>query len=145
MAMTNSYRGACACGTVSVDATLARPIHTYTPRACDCSYCTPHNAAYLSDPEGAAVLHVSDQNSLRREHQGSETATMLLCDTCGSLLGAVCEIEGRLKGAINSRVLECQTDILPAQSVHLSDLDRDTKVKRWSDLWMPFEIELLDS
>ncbi len=142
--MINSYRGKCRCGTVTLDVTLSNPINTYTPRACDCSYCTPHDAAYLSDPAGAVELRIPSQNSLRREHQGSETATMLLCDACGSLLGAVCEIEGSLKGAINSRVLECQIDISPAQSVHLSDLDRTTKVKRWSDLWMPFRIDLSD-
>ncbi len=142
--MTNSYRGKCGCGTVLVDATLPRPINTYTPRACDCSYCTPHNAAYLSDPEGAAVLQVSNKHSLRRERQGSETATMLLCDACGTLVGAACELQGRLLGAINVQVLRGRTHVPPAQSVHLSDLDRNTKVKRWSDLWMPFRIELLD-
>ena len=64
-------------------------------------------------------------------------------DTCNGLLGAVCEIEGRLLGAVNVRTLERYTVVPPAQTVHLSELDADTKVQRWSDLWMPFQVNVL--
>ncbi len=139
--MTISYRGDCSCGAVSVDINLPKPINAYTPRACDCSYCTPRGAAYLSDPTGMVRVHAPGKPGLRKERQGSETATMLLCATCNSLLGAVCEIEGHLLGAINVRNLERHIEIPMAQSVHLSELDADTKVQRWSDLWMPFQMD----
>ncbi len=140
--MTIPYRGDCDCGVVSLEITLPKPIDTYTPRACDCSYCTPRGAAYLSDASGTVCLCVPNESNLRKERQGSETATMLLCSACNCLLGAVCEIGGRLLGAVNVRVLERQTEIPPAQSVHLSEFDADTKVQRWSDLWMPFQIDV---
>lgn len=139
--MTIPYRGDCSCGAVSLEITLPKPIDTYSPRACDCSYCTPRGAAYLSDPSGTVRVSVHSERGLRKERQGSETAIMLLCATCDSLLGAVCEIEGRLLGAINVRVLEPHTAVPKAQPVHLTDLDANTKVQRWSDLWTPFQIE----
>jgi hypothetical protein len=141
--MTIPYRGDCTCGAVSLEITLPKPIDTYTPRACDCSYCTPRSAAYLSDPSGAVQIWAPSESGLCKERQGSETATMLLCAACNGLLGAVCEIDGRLLGAVNIRALERYTAVPPAQTVHLSELDADTKVQRWSDLWMPFQVDVL--
>lgn len=46
-------KGGCHCGTISYVAEFPKQLHTYT-RACDCTLCKSHGAAYASDSEKPA-------------------------------------------------------------------------------------------
>lgn len=127
--------GRCHCGAVSVRATLSRPAADYAPRACDCSFCRKHGAAYVSDPAGTLAFHATDASALVRYRQGSGTAEMLLCGRCGVLVGAVFAAGEARYGVVNVGALEGVPGFAPAQVVSPQALSAAEKAARWSRLW----------
>lgn len=126
--------GGCHCGAVRLQlATAIRP-EDFHPRACDCSFCTKHGAAYVSDPRGR--LRIVAPDGLAEYRQGSGTARMLLCRTCGVLVGAVLEEGGRRYGTVNAKCLEDATFGAP-QAVSPQKLGVEEKKARWVRLWTP--------
>jgi len=127
--------GRCHCGNIRVDLKLTRQLSQYSPRACDCSFCTKHRAAYISDPEGSLMVRFEDPGKVGRYRQGSETAEMLLCRNCGVLLGALFHDGVRDYATINARVLDgaiaCGTD----QIVSPQTLSQSEKTDRWRRIW----------
>ncbi len=56
--------GGCDCGNLSVELELSEPSNSYRPRACDCSFCRKHVAAYVSDPKDRCALKLGRLNCL---------------------------------------------------------------------------------
>lgn len=112
------------------------------PRACDCSFCRKHAAAYVSDPAGRLSVIMQSSDALRRYRQGSNTAEFLLCGRCGVLVAVVFEHHARIYGAVNARSLEGLTGFGSAVPASPQLLAADEKVARWSQLWIP-DVELV--
>jgi hypothetical protein len=128
--------GGCHCGNLRLQVELTRIPGEYSPRACDCDFCCKHGAAWLSDPQGSLRISVRDAGQLGKYAQGSGTAELLLCRQCGVLVGACLSSDGdRLYGAVNARVLECDTPFAAAQVVSPHQLSVADKVRRWQQLW----------
>jgi hypothetical protein len=139
--VAGALKGGCHCGRIRVElATSIRP-EDFHPRACDCSFCTKHGAAYVSDPQGR--LRVLGSGMLAEYRQGSGTARMLLCRACGVLVAAVFEEDGRLYGTVNAKCLEDAVFGAP-QTVSPRTLDVDGKKARWARLWTP-DVEIVSS
>lgn len=136
--------GGCHCGNVAVQLQLSRPVQSYAPRACDCSFCRKHGAAYLSDPDGTLLLRVRQREQLGSYRQGSNAAEMLVCRTCGVLLGALYRDGAATYGVVNSRVLEAAEELGAAQPVSPQALSPQAKVQRWRQLWFA-RVTLLDA
>jgi hypothetical protein len=131
----DTMRGGCHCGNIVLELTLTRSSHSYQPRACDCSFCRKHGAAYVSDPQGALRIGVREAGETRRYRQGSGQAELLLCRSCGVLVGALLNHAGRLYAAVNARVLDAAEGFGAEQSVSPRLLSGDEKVKRWQAIW----------
>jgi hypothetical protein len=114
------------------------------PRACDCSFCQKHGAAYVSDPAGQLSVIVQSPDALRRYQQGSNTAQFLLCDRCGVLIAVVLEHNACIYGAVNARALEGAGGFGSAIPASPQLLDPGEKVARWLQLWVP-DVELVAS
>ena len=127
--------GACHCGHVRLQFRTAVPIPELTPRACDCSFCRKHGAAWISDPAGSLRIHAAKQ-SLRTYTQGSKTARFLLCEACGVLVAVVTGPEGEMLGAVNAGCLEGEPALNAPVTVSPQRLDRDAKVTRWGEVWI---------
>jgi hypothetical protein len=139
--VANVLKGGCRCGKIRVElATSIRP-EDFHPRACDCSFCTKHGAAYVSDPDGR--LRIIGSETLAEYRQGSETARMLLCRACGVTVAAVFEDGGRLYGTVNSKCLEGVVFGTP-QTVSPQTLGVGEKTARWARLWTP-DVEIVAS
>ncbi|HKD55367.1 MAG TPA: hypothetical protein VKB72_14225 [Steroidobacteraceae bacterium] len=126
--------GGCHCGNLRLQMQLTRAPGEYNPRACDCDFCRKHGAAWLSDPQGSLCISVRDARELGKYAQGSGTAELLLCRHCGVLIAACLSAGGRLYGAVNAQVVECDA-FGAAQSVSPHQLSVDDKVRRWQQLW----------
>jgi hypothetical protein len=127
--------GGCHCGNILVEIELPRPPDTYTPRACDCEFCSKHGASYVSDPKGSLVVRTRDASEIRMYRQGSGQAEFLLCSNCGVLVGVFYRTEGKLYGTVNAKVVGTEFGAArPASPKQLSDRD---KVQRWQELWFP--------
>jgi len=127
--------GACHCGKVRLQFRTAKPIPDLTPRACDCSFCRKHGAAWISDPAGALRIRSAKQ-SLRTYTQGSNTARFLLCEACGVLVAVVTGEGDALLGAVNAGCLEGEPALGQLVIVSPQRLDRDAKVARWGEVWI---------
>lgn len=127
------HRGGCHCGRVAFEALLTRPLPDYVPRACDCSFCRKHGAAWLSDADGLLAVHLRGEPV--RYRQGSAQAEFIACAHCAVLVLVTSEVDGRRYAAINARALEASADLGAEQTASPQTLDAGQKVDRWSRLW----------
>ncbi|HWZ63212.1 MAG TPA: hypothetical protein VNX02_09340 [Steroidobacteraceae bacterium] len=130
-----TLHGGCHCGNIRVELRLTRAPGTYPPRACDCSFCLKHGAAYISDPLGSLRLTLRDEREATRYAQGSGQAQLLLCSTCGVLVSPLFEDGGRLYAAVNVNALENAAAFGAPQPVSPQTLSAGDKAKRWKELW----------
>lgn len=133
MTTPHVLHGGCHCGRLVWVAALAQPPAAYTPRACDCSFCTKHGAAWLSDPQGALRLRLRGEPL--RYRQGSAQADFIACPHCAVLVMVTCRIDDRLHAAINVRSVADTVDFAPEQGASPQRLAADDKRERWSKLW----------
>ena len=138
------FQGGCHCGRLRVAFSTALEPASLFPRACDCSFCRKHGAAYVSDPAGQLSVIMQSPDALRRYRQGSNTAEFLLCDRCGVLVAVVFVHNARIYGAVNARSLEEPTGFGSAVAASPQLLPPGEKVARWSQLWVP-DVELVTS
>ena len=127
--------GGCYCGNIRLNAALSRDLASYNPRACDCDFCLKHAAAYVSDPLGSLHIEIRNELEVNRFRQGSTTAEMLVCRTCGVLVGALYRESNRLFGTLNAKALDSRPLFGPEKSVSPKLLSGDQKVQRWRELW----------
>jgi hypothetical protein len=127
--------GGCRCGNIGVIAAFSQDLLAFNPRACDCDFCRTHVAAYVSDPLGALHIRVRSELGVNRLRQGSNTAEMLLCRTCGAMVGALYRDSHRLFGALNVGALDPRLSFGPEQRVSPKLLSPAQKVQRWRDIW----------
>ncbi len=130
-------RGGCYCGNIRIQASFSRDLASYNPRACDCDFCQKHAAAYVSDPSGSLRIQIRSELEVNRFRQGSNTAEMLLCRTCGVMVGALYRDSNRLFGALNVKALDSRLSFGPEQGVSPKLLSPDQKFRRWRDMWFP--------
>ncbi|KRA21296.1 GFA family protein [Lysobacter sp. Root604] len=140
LSAASSLAGGCHCGSVRLVYTSAPvPADTH-PRACDCSFCRMHGAAYVSDPAGALRIAVADAQALLSYRQGSEAALFRLCGRCGVLVAVTYEQDGRMYAAVNAGCLDERDAFAPAVGASPQLLSREQKIGRWTRLWVP-EVE----
>lgn len=131
----HKLEGSCHCGNIEIEVALALAPDEYIPRACDCEFCRKHGASYISDPDGSLVIKVRDEKLLKKYHQGSGTAEMLICANCGVLIGGVYRAEGCMFAAINTKTIDGNTTFGESQPVSPKTLSSEEKVIRWRKLW----------
>lgn len=105
-------RGGCHCGLLRLAFATSLPAAALAPRACDCSFCHRHGAAWLSDPDGRLDITAAGRNALLSYRQGSEAAEFRLCARCGVLVAATFTDADRLYAAVNAGCLD-EAAILP--------------------------------
>lgn len=132
--MNAPLHGGCHCGRIAFEMTLSKPAGEFTPRACDCSFCRKHGAAWLSDAHG--TLRVRQRGEAVVYRQGSAQADFIACPHCAVLVMAMFEYDGRVHGAVNVRTVD-ETTFAPEQPASPQRLAPDAKRERWAQLWFP--------
>jgi hypothetical protein len=134
----SAYRGRCHCGAVGFEYRTAKPVGDWPVRACQCSFCVKHGAAYTSDPAGSVRFVHEEASMLSHYRFGQETADFAFCGRCGGYLGAVTEEEGRTLMVINLRSLDPQPEGLPTpQPMSYEGESRDDRDTRRASRWTP--------
>lgn len=129
----HALQGGCHCGAIALDIELSRPPADYAPRACDCSFCRKHGAAWLSDAAGTLRLRL--RGDVLRYRQGSGQAEFVACAHCAVLLLASSDIDGRTCAAINVRAIDGEPGFAPEQAASPQRLSAEDKRERWRQLW----------
>ena len=135
-------RGGCHCGQLRVAFSTMLDPADMKPRACDCSFCQKHGAAYVSDPAGTLAISMASPDAMRRYRQGSNTAEFLFCGGCGILVAVIFEHDARIHGAVNARCLDATIRLGEFVSASPQQLSAEDKVDRWLRLWIP-DVELM--
>ena len=133
-----ALRGGCHCGAIGVEIETPWAPAEFSPRACDCSFCTRHGAAWVSDARGRLAIRF-EPAQLQRYRQGDELAEFLLCRRCGVLVAVLREQDGRRYAAVNARVLPERFGV--EQAVSPARLGAEEKLARWQRAWFA-EVEL---
>lgn len=134
---STTFHGSCHCGGLRVEFTLSRDPAGAAPRACDCSFCRKHGAAYLSDPAGALRIVAATPGALHSYRQGSESARFQLCGRCGVLVAVTFERDSRIYGAVNAGCLDGPTGLPAPLPASPQLLGTEERVSRWLQLWVP--------
>lgn len=129
--------GGCHCGGLRVEFQTAQNISSLHPRACDCSFCRKHGAAYVSDPAGALSITENAAGLLADYRQGSNAARFLFCRRCGVLIAVVYEQDASTFGAVNSGCLDSADEFAESASASPQKLGAAEKTSRWQQLWVP--------
>ena len=133
--------GGCHCGQLRVAFSTALDPGDIKPRACDCSFCQKHGAAYVSDPAGKLSIS-TEPDAMRRYRQGSNTAEFLFCGHCGILVAVIFEHDAHTHGAVNARCLDSAERFGEFVTASPQKLSATDKVDRWLRLWIP-DVELV--
>lgn len=131
-----TFHGSCHCGRLRIEFSTDKAPADFTSRACDCSFCRKHEAAYVSDPAGRLSVSAR-QGALRKYQQGSSTADFLLCGQCGVLVAVTFGHGDRVHGAVNIGCLDGETGFRGPVPASPQALGADEKVSRWLELWIP--------
>lgn len=131
--MNTPLHGGCHCGRIAFEMTLSQPASEFTPRACDCSFCRKHGAAWLSDARGSLRVRFRGEPTVYR--QGSAQAEFIACAHCAVLVMVRHEHEGRVHAAVNVRALEEAAGFAVEQASSPQTLAPYAKRERWTQLW----------
>jgi hypothetical protein len=137
--MNQSYHGSCQCGAVSFTLRLPNHLEQYSPRACDCDFCTERSISYLSDPDGTLTIRCTQP--LIRLKQGSNQAEFLTCSGCQQVVAATINLIDEAKGAVNVNLLAEQDLLQPAEPISPKQLNPQEKLLRWQQLWLTLTIQ----
>jgi hypothetical protein len=132
-------RGSCHCGRLALTFSTRIAPERFSPRACDCSFCMRHGAAYISDPEGSLLIEARQADALARYSFGHGLARFLLCAQCGVLVAVLFENEGRTYASVNARCVDAKFGEPKVASPQ--KLDAAQKRERWTRLMIP-DVEL---
>lgn len=132
-----TLHGGCHCGAVQVEFTTGQALSGVSPRACDCSFCCKHGAAYISDPAGHLRITVAKPDALHAYRQGARLARFQLCARCGVLVAVVFVHQGVVYGAVNAGCLDARQRLGAAVPASPQRLRAQEKVSRWLQVWVP--------
>lgn len=137
--MIDSYEhtlvGACHCHDITLTFHTDKPPETLTPRACQCGFCQKHGAAWIADPEGKLVVSHENWEIYQPYQFGHKTCDFMICQKCGVLVAAICEIHEQRYAVMNTRLLKDQPrlDQLVPTNFNIETLEErlDRRRRNW--------------
>lgn len=133
--MTTTFEGECHCGNIRFELHTSLAETALVPRECSCTLCRKHRASWISDPEGEVHVHYRNQNFVSSYRFGHGTADFIVCATCGVLMVAVCEIEGRTRAVLNIRAVREGTFTSPPITTNFDGEDVQARLARRARNW----------
>ena len=103
---THSYRGGCQCGAVRMVYRCHDALSAQVARSCQCEFCLPRSASYLSDAKGELEVQVKDPRYLYAHRFGTNTADFIHCVVCNTEVYVTSDIDGRRYGLVRSAALD---------------------------------------
>jgi hypothetical protein len=133
--MLKAEHASCSCGNIEARVELSKSISSFTPRACDCNFCTKHGATYISDPNGKLTTQIRNPSEAVKYKHGSGIADFITCKFCGVFVAVIYSLKGQLLGSLNSRTLENWKKLPEPQNVSPKLLPDNEKIGRWEQIW----------
>jgi hypothetical protein len=141
-AIDRQIRGSCHCGNICFALVWPDSGANIPVRACGCSMCTKHRAAWTSHPSGRFKLRIADESQVKRYQFGTKTADFLICTTCGVLPIVTCIIAGTRYAVVNvNTVDELDRSQLVETSTNFEGETTENRLARRRRNWTPEAID----
>ena len=114
-----------------------------SPRACQCAFCLPRGASYLSDPSARLEVQLEDRRLLYAHLFGTGTAEFMHCGRCNELVYVRCEIEGRDYGLVVAAALADPPAAATTQAAEYGAETLEERLARRAARWIP-EVEIIE-
>ncbi len=137
------HQGGCRCGAISYVWHCNHSLAELSPRACQCEFCQPRGAQYLSAPDSRLEVHMRDSRFVYAHAFGTYTADFMHCGRCNDLVYVSCEHDDRLLALVVQQSLREQVEVSPGEC----DFDNeslDDRLARRAASWI-CELVLLDA
>lgn len=132
-----SYKGSCRCGAVSLVYRCTREPGEQAARACQCEFCAPRAAIYLSDPASLLEVTVRDRRWLYAHRFGTATADFMHCARCNTLAYVQSEIDGKLYALVSAEILDGFEGPGCVETVSYDGESLEQRLQRRAQRWIP--------
>jgi hypothetical protein len=126
------YKGSCSCNRWQVEIEIKKPLEAFNPRVCDCNYCQKNPSEIISDPNMIIEFFGGETSTIQN---GDQLANFYYCNFCSDFLAVGCNLNGQLRGAVNSSLLHSSSKLGKSIEIQPRLLSSDEKIDRWGKLW----------
>jgi hypothetical protein len=106
-------------------------------RECQCEYCRPRQASYVSDKRGMLRVEVRDTRYLYSHRFGTRSADFVHCARCNALVYVKSLVEGREYALVVANRLTDFPALTPAQPVDFDAESLAVRLQRRAETWIP--------
>ena len=131
------HSGACECGAVRFKFSCSEDLASLVARECECEYCQPRHASYVSDVRGMLRVEVKDTRYLYSHCFGTRTADFVHCARCNALVFVKSLIEGREYALVVANRLTDFLALAPARAVDFDAESLPVRLQRRAESWIP--------
>ena len=106
-------------------------------RACTCSFCTRHGAAWIAYPAGILRVKLADPARVSAYAFETRTAEFHMCTTCGVVPVVTSRIDGTLYAVVNANTLDgVDPKRLVRADISFDGEAVDTRLSRRARAWI---------
>ena len=131
------HDGGCDCGAVQFVYHCRQPLAEISPRACQCLYCLPHAASYLSDTHAVLEVRVRDLRVLYAHRFATNTADFMHCAICNTPVFVRSEIDSKIYALVCAPALREFQQLQAGVAMDYDDEDLAGRLQRRSQRWIP--------
>jgi len=129
--------GRCHCGNIAFDFRWEPDPVEIPARACNCSFCAKHGAAWTATPDGTLKVRVADSACVSSYAFGTGTAEFHVCTRCGVVPVVTSRIDGQLYAVVNVNTFEgLDSSLLRPSSVSLDGEGEGERLARRKRNWI---------
>ena len=128
-----SIAGGCDCNNIEI--TWHVVDYSLVPRACQCDYCLPKEAAYVTKSGTRVDVLIRNENFHKKVRHGSNSAVFHECSNCDQVIFVTSEVDGELYGALNANQLNNKFGFSAPVKANFSFQTAEQKRERWQQNW----------
>jgi hypothetical protein len=137
------HEGGCGCGALRIGYLCDLSLEELTLRACQCHFCLPRGASYLSAPSGRLEVRLRERGFLYAHVFGTGTAEFMHCAFCNHLVFVRSHIQGNTYGLVLAQALDDSAAASAPRAVSYADESLAERLARRAAHWIP-ELEIIE-
>lgn len=137
------HEGSCRCGALRIGYECDLPLDELALRACQCHFCLPRGATYLSAPSGRLEVRLRDRRFLYAHVFGTGTAEFMHCAFCNHLVFVRSQIDGKTYGLVVAGALVDPSVAGAPRAVAYGSESLAERLARRAAHWIP-DVEIIE-
>lgn len=129
--------GHCQCGNIAYTLDWVPDPIEIPARACACSFCTAHAAAWTASPTGKLKVKIKDSALVSKHSFATGTAQFHVCGCCGDVPVVTSEIDGQVFAVVNANLLKgSATALLKHEPANFDGESVEARIERRRRHWI---------